>query len=373
MTRSNIIIDRQEKLRNAIKNAGLDAVVINPSPSLHYLTGLHFHMSERPVVLIFPVEGAPAVVLPELETAKLHNISFQLEGFPYREDPGLWHKSFEEAFQYSDLLEAVIGYEQRALRLLEYNLLKQSAKTARFTSADRIIGALRMYKDSAEIAAMRKAAQIAEIALQDTLPKIKVGTREYDIAAELTMQLIQHGSNPRLPFFPIVSGGPNSANPHAAPSDRKLTEGDLLVIDYGANVDNYLSDITRTFAIGDVEPEFKKIAEIVLRANQAGHAAAKPGIPLGDIDKAARDVIEAAGYGKYFIHRTGHGLGLEGHEEPYIRSDNRTLIEIGMTFTIEPGIYLPYRGGVRIEDDVVITETGCESLTSLPRDLLVIG
>jgi Xaa-Pro dipeptidase len=220
---------------------------------------------------------------------------------------------------------------------------------------------------------MRKAVKIAEAALQATLPKIKIGITELEIAKELTLQLLQHGSNPRLPFFPIVSGGPNSANPHAAPSDRRLVDGDLLVIDYGANVNDYLSDITRTFAIGDVDPEFKKIAQIVLEANRAGHAAAKPGVPLGDVDKAAREVIKAAGYGKYFIHRTGHGLGLEGHEEPYIRSDNSSLIEPGMTFTIEPGIYMPDRGGVRIEDDVFITESGCESLTNLSRDLKTIG
>jgi Xaa-Pro dipeptidase len=229
-----------------------------------------------------------------------------------------------------------------------------------------------MYKDEFEISAMRKAAKIAQLALKATLPQIKIGVTEQEIAAELTLQLLQHGSKPKLPFFPIVSTGPNSANPHAAPSNRKLAAGDLLVIDYGANVDNYYSDITRTFAIGEVEPEFQKIAEVVLAANQAGHAAAKPGVPARDVDQAARQVIEAAGYGEFFIHRTGHGLGLEGHEEPYIRGDNLNHLQTGMSFTIEPGIYLPNRGGVRIEDDVVITASGCESFTDLPRELITI-
>ena len=367
------IHNRQEKLKNAIKKAGLDAIVINPSPSLNYLTGMQFHMSERPVILIFPAVGFPAIVLPELETAKIQEPSFQLQGFPYGEDPSSWPKVFEDAFRFVGYSDANVGYEQNALRLLEFNLLKQAVPNSTFSTADEVIASLRMYKDTAEINAMRKAVSVAEAALMATLPKIKIGKTELDIARELTLQLLNHGSNPRLPFFPIVSGGPNSANPHAAPSDRRLTGGDMLVIDYGANVNGYLSDITRTFAIGDVDPVFNKIAQIVLEANQAGHAAAKPGVPLGDVDKAAREVIEAAGYGKYFIHRTGHGLGLEGHEEPYIRSDNRNLIEPGMTFTIEPGIYIPDRGGIRIEDDVFITKNGCESLTNLSRDLLKIG
>jgi Xaa-Pro dipeptidase len=229
-----------------------------------------------------------------------------------------------------------------------------------------------MLKDEVELAAMLKAADIAQQALQATLPMIKIGITEKEIAAELSMQLLQNGSNPRLPFFPIVSGGPNSANPHAAPSERKLERGDLLVIDWGANVDGYFSDITRTFAIGEVEPEYHKITEVVLTANQAGHAAAGPGVPAAEVDRAAREVIESAGYGAYFTHRTGHGLGLEGHEEPYIRGDNQMALQPGMTFTIEPGIYLPNRNGVRIEDDVVITTDGCKSLTDLPRELITL-
>jgi Xaa-Pro dipeptidase len=173
-----------------------------------------------------------------------------------------------------------------------------------------------------------------------------------------------------VPFTPIVSSGPNSANPHATPSERKLISGDLLVIDWGASYDGYFSDITRTFAIGDIESEYIKISKIVQEANSAGRKSARPGITIESIDRAARAVIDSAGYGKYFTHRTGHGLGMEGHEEPYIRAGNLMHIEPGMTFTIEPGIYLPNRNGVRIEDDVVITSTGAECLTSLPRDVI---
>jgi Xaa-Pro dipeptidase len=143
----------------------------------------------------------------------------------------------------------------------------------------------------------------------------------------------------------------------------------LLVIDWGASFEGYFSDITRTFAIGEMDDEWKQIGKIVLEANAAGRNSARPGIAAEVIDQAARAVIDSAGYGKYFTHRTGHGLGMESHEEPYIRGGNSMLLENGMTFTIEPGIYLPGRNGVRIEDDVVITQSGADCLTSLPREV----
>ena len=181
------------------------------------------------------------------------------------------------------------------------------------------------------------------------------------------------GSQPELPFAPIVSSGPNSANPHVSPGERRLQPGDLLVVDWGARVDGYISDLTRTFAIGEVEAGYRKIHQIVREANAAGRAAGKPGVPCAAVDQAARAVIEKAGYGQYFTHRTGHGIGLEAHEEPYLRSDNTQLLEPGMTYTVEPGIYLPGRNGVRIEDNMVITENGAECLGDMPRELQAIA
>ena len=148
-----------------------------------------------------------------------------------------------------------------------------------------------------------------------------------------------------------------------------MEPGDLLVIDWGARVNGYCSDLTRTFAISRLDPELEQIYNTVLSANTAGRAAGKPGLAAGEVDRATRDVIEQAGFGEFFTHRTGHGLGLEGHEEPYIRQGNLLILQPGMTFTIEPGIYLPNRNGVRIEDDVLITPTGLESLTDLPREV----
>jgi Xaa-Pro dipeptidase len=333
---------------------------------------LDFHLSERPVICILPVQGNPVIVLPELELAKIKSASYSIQGYSYGENPETWIQVFKSALQHAKLENGTIGIEPRALRVLELNLLEQAAPIAKFTSSNQLFEVLRTVKEEPEIDAMRRAVKIAQDALQSTLPIIKIGVTEREIAAELTVQLLKHGSLPQLPFFPIVSSGPNSANPHASPSDRKLAEGDLLVIDYGANVNGYLSDITRTFAIGRIEPEYQNIADIVLAANQAGRAAAQPGYPIRDVDRVTRKVIEKAGYGEFFIHRTGHGLGLEAHEAPYIRSDNDHLIKKGMSFTIEPGIYLPGRGGVRIEDDVIITDSGCESLTDFPREVIKI-
>jgi Xaa-Pro dipeptidase len=227
-----------------------------------------------------------------------------------------------------------------------------------------------MRKDDYEIDCMRQAVVIAQKALEATIPSIKAGVSEKQIAAELTINLFKAGSDPEFPFSPIVSGGPNSANPHASPSERVLAPGDLLVIDWGAMFQGYASDLTRTFAIGEIEAEFKQIAEIVLQANTAARKAARPGLTAGEVDQAARKVIEQAGYGKFFIHRTGHGLGMEAHEPPYMRSGNNQVLDLGMTFTIEPGIYLPDRGGVRIEDNMVIVAGQAQSLSDFPRELM---
>jgi Xaa-Pro dipeptidase len=229
-----------------------------------------------------------------------------------------------------------------------------------------------MQKDTSEISAMRKAVEIAQRALEKTIPSIQIGITERELASELTLQILRAGSDAEIPFSPIVASGPNSANPHAVPGGRTLEPGDLLIIDWGASYGGYISDITRTFSIGNIDPELEKIFNIVLEANEAGRSASQPGIKAGEIDQAARAVIESAGYGEYFTHRTGHGIGMEGHEEPYIYSGNELELQPGMTFTVEPGIYLPGRGGVRIEDDVLITEDSAESLTSLPREMITI-
>ena len=364
---------RLDKLTASLQASSLDAVALNPGPTLTYLTGAHFHLMERPVVLLVAPGQAPALILPELELLKVEKIPYKVQAFPYGETPSEWEKAFRSAAQALHLDAKRIGVESERMRLLEYNFVRKGALSAEFPDASATLALLRLYKDRDEVENMRKAVKVAEAALEATLPLIKIGITERELAAELVVQLLRNGSDAGLPFTPIVSGGPNSANPHASPTDRKLQAGDMLVIDYGAAANDYVSDITRTFAVGKVDEEFANIHKIVQDANAAGRVAGKPGVPCADVDKAARAVIENAGYGKYFTHRTGHGLGMEGHEHPYMRGDNMQMLEPGMAYTVEPGIYLPGRNGVRIEDDVVVTETGSESLSTLPREMRVVG
>jgi Xaa-Pro aminopeptidase len=365
----NPLIMRQKKLADALINTSLDGMAINPGPSLVYLTGLHFHLSERPVVVLFKPDAKPVIVLPEFEMLKIKNLPYEIEPFPYGEDPSTWGSVFAKAMRSIKLDGKRISVEPRQLRFLEFSLISEAAPDVVVVSGEETLAKLRMQKDRGELEAMRRAVDIAQKALDATLPEIKIGLTEQQVAEELTLQLLKAGCDPQVPFSPIVSSGPNAANPHATPSERKLASGDLLVIDWGASFNGYISDITRTFALGKLEPEYEHICKVVLEANTAGRKFAKPGIEAEQLDQATRKIIDTAGYGKYFTHRTGHGIGMEGHEDPYIRAGNQLILEPGMTFTIEPGIYLPGRNGVRIEDDVVITPTGCESLTTLPREV----
>lgn len=367
----NRFLERQARLASLLQKAGVDALAINPGPTLTYLTGLHFHLMERPVVAFLIPHQSIILVLPELELAKTEHLSYPLLPVPYPEDPLRWLAAFSQAVSMAKIQHGRIAVEPSRLRVLELRFLQAAAEKADFPSGENLLAELRMQKDVHELAAMRKAVEIAQRGLQATIPSIRRGVSEQELASELTLQLLRAGSNPEFPFTPIVSTGPNSANPHASPSSRALSEGDLLVIDWGATWEDYISDLTRTFGIGNLDAEFIKIAEIVKESNAAGLAAARPGVTAGSIDRAARTVIENAGYGHYFTHRTGHGVGMEGHEPPYIRGDNPLVLEPGMTFTIEPGIYLPGKGGVRIEDNVVITHDGAESLSDLPRDLFL--
>jgi Xaa-Pro dipeptidase len=311
------------------------------------------------------------MVLPDFEKAKTA-VMPELRVVTYGEDPGLWQDSFNQAAKLLGSLKR-IGVEGLRLRVMELDYLKGAFPSAKFEQAESLIGQLRMRKDEAEIDAMQKAVHVAEAALEATVAQVKIGMTEREISGMLIQNLYTHGCDPELPFLPIIAAGANSANPHATVSDRKVQKGDLLLFDWGANVGGYFSDLTRTFAVGEISEEFKRIYEVVKLANQAGREAGKPGALCSAVDEGARDAIEDSGYGQYFTHRTGHGLGLEPHEEPYMRAGNSMKLEPGMTFTVEPGIYLDGRGGVRIEDNVVITANGARTLSSFPRDLRVIG
>lgn len=361
---------RMDKLSRLMAESGFVGMALNPGPTLTYLTGLHFHLMERPTVLLISATGGAALVLPELEVGKLREMPNDLAHFTYSDDPQTRQQAFTLAADHLNLPSGELGVEATRMRYLELMYLGDAFPEMGFVDANRCLADLRMIKDDHEIEKMRRAARVAQVALLATLKVLRAGMTEKAVANQLIIQLLEAGSEPGLPFSPIVSFGENSANPHGVPTDRALHPGDLVLIDWGASVEGYLSDITRTFTFGSVDPELLKVGEIVKQANQAARGAGRIEVTAGELDQAARVVIREAGYGGAFIHRTGHGLGLEAHEDPYIFEGNPLVLQSGMTFTIEPGIYLAGKGGVRIEDDVVVTETGLESLTDLPREVL---
>ena len=364
---------RLNNLTASLRTSNLDAVILNPGPTLTYLSGVQFHLMERPVVLFVAPGQDPVLVLPELELPKVDLFPYKVQAVAFGENPSEWGDAFRKAAQLLGLDGKRIGVEPRQLRLLEFGHVKTGAPESEFPDASDVLSTLRLKKDKAEVDAMRRAVKIAQDALEATIPLIKMGMTERELSSELVIQLFKNGSDSEFPFAPIISGGPNAANPHASPSERRLQAGDLLVVDWGAAYEGYISDLTRTFAVGEVDDECQKIHKIVQESNAAGRAAGKPGVPCAEVDKAAREVIEKSGYGKYFTHRTGHGIGMEGHEDPYMRGDNMQLLEPGMAYTVEPGIYLTGRNGVRIEDNIVITETGADCLSDMPREIRVVG
>lgn len=365
--------ERIDRVKKAIVHYEMDGLALIAGPDISYLSGLQFHVSERPVILLITSDHLPALIHPQLETEKVKETTMTLNSFPYGEDRASWVGTVRKATSSLDLTKGKnIGVNPTSIRFLEMNLLQEASPAVNFISATQLIKDVRISKDSAELASMRKAVLIAENALMDTIPQISVGKTEKEISNALAINLLKAGSDTDLPFLPIIASGPNSANPHAVPTDRVLQVNDMLVIDWGARSDGYISDITRPFAIQKIPDGFDKIAETVKKANLASQAVVKPKITSHEIDSAARKVVTNAGYGQYFIHRTGHGIGLEAHEEPYIQEGNSLVIEEGMTFTIEPGIYLPGVGGIRIEDDVYVTASGVEVLTSLPREIKIL-
>ncbi len=360
---------RIEKLIQLMDETGFDGIALNPSPTLTYLTGLHFHLMERPTVFLISIHGEIALILPGLEASKLAGLSMGIQAFTYSDDPETRAGAFKRAADFLQLPGEELGVESTRMRFLEMMYLGDAFPEAAFVDACDCLADLRIIKDQDENNKMIQAARIAEEALILTLQGIREGVTEKAVANELIIQLLRAGSDPGLPFSPIVAFGENTANPHAVPGDRTLKPGDLVLVDWGAAHQGYLSDITRTFTYGEVDPELRQVGEIVLRANQAGRDAVRPGVEAGAVDRAARAVIDVAGYGHAFIHRTGHGLGLEAHEVPYIYDGNQQTLEVGMTFTVEPGVYLPGKGGVRIEDDVVVTDAGMKSLSQMPREV----
>ena len=372
MTGNEIAIhaERRKALGEELARERAGAMAVIPGPNLVYLTGLHFHLSERPTVALFRAGSAEFdLVVPSLEEGKAR-AGGAAEVFTFSDEEG---PSDAYGALRKRIPDGPLGVEGRRCRFLELELL---GRDRNIVNADPWIARLRMRKSATEIDAMRHAAGMAESALAATLPSIRVGqTTELELVAELTRQLYVAGSDPELPFTPLAATGENGSNPHANAGARAVHAGELLTLDWGASAGGYFSDMTRTFRVrgGELPDRLRDAYAAVQEANAAGVAAVRPGVTAGEIDRASRSVIEAAGLGEYFTHRTGHGLGLECHEEPDIKAGNDLVLESGMTFTVEPGVYIPGLGGVRIEDDVVVTEVGGESLTTWPRTLSDVG
>ncbi len=361
---------RLERLRNVMTQRGIDAVAIVPSANLFYLTGLHMHLSERVTLAIITRDEAHLIV-PALEVPRVESrtkIPLTLHSWSDADWVQAGWNSLQRALSLDGKNVAVDYY---IVRVFELTQLQSFAPTLKLSDASELFGALRMAKDAAEVDAMRRAARVLENSIEAMIPEIRVGKKENELAARWQWLMFEHGAD-GIPDAPIVASGPNSAQPHTTSTTRELQNGDMLILDGWCTVDGYYGDITRTFAIGDVSEELKRVYETVKRANEAGRAAAQPNALCQEVDRAARAVIRDAGYGEYFLHRTGHGLGLEVHEAPNMLEGDTRVLTPGMTFTVEPGIYLAGNGGVRIEDDVVITDDGNASLMVSSRELRVL-
>ncbi|MCC6803100.1 MAG: aminopeptidase P family protein [Anaerolineae bacterium] len=350
--------------------AGVDAVLIVPGANLKYFTGLDFFLSERPIIAIVTAEGLSFIV-PRLEVPSLiKRPDLEARAFPWSDEDG-YLGAFEQALDDLNLRGKTLGIDGMTMRVTEWLALQKIDPTLQVKPVEYDLIRIRSHKLPDEIAAMRRAIAISEQALAQLITEVQPGMTEREIGARLT-DLMKAGGATGFAFDSLVPTGPNSDNPHGHTTDRALQANEFLLIDYGCTVEGYPSDITRTFCLGTPTAEMQHIYDVVLRANAAGKAAAGPGVPMEAVDMAARAVITEAGYGEFFTHRTGHGLGLDTHEPiPQIATGVKDLLEPGMVFTVEPGIYVPGVGGVRIEDDVLVTETGIDVLTSYPRSLQI--
>lgn len=266
-----------------------------------------------------------------------------------------------------------LAVEADRMTVSQLKTLRKALRGIKLTTVgtDELIDSLRAVKSEDEVEKIRKAQRIAEDALEHILPFIKVGVTEKEIALELDYYMLGHGAD-GISFETIAVSGANSSKPHGVPTDKKIEHGDFVTMDFGAVVDGYHSDMTRTVAVGEINEEQKRVYDTVLKAQLATLEILKSGVACVDADAAARSVIANEGYGEFFRHSTGHGVGIEIHEKPNLSPKSKAVLKAGNIVTVEPGIYLPSRFGVRIEDMALITENGCVNLTSAPKELIIL-
>ncbi len=362
--------DRYEPFREVARRASLDAIALVPGANFSRLFGEEFHQNERPLLIVIPTIGAPAAIVPNLELASFEQVGFEGEVFDWRDQTG-YQSAFEAMLQHLPL--GSVGVEGQVMRVFIDQALRKASPGLSIHDAQQGISALRLHKNDAEIATIRKAIGISERALANTLDAVKVGLSERAIENILVQNLFAEGAED-FAFSPIVAAADNSARPHAhSREDYAIKPGDSLLIDFGARTGGLCADITRTFFIQHCSDARADVYQTVLAANLAGHAASRPGATAHDVDDATTRVLEASAHADRIRHKTGHGMGRDIHEDPYIMRGNDQALEPGMVYTIEPGLYDLEDIGVRIEDDVLITAGGSESLTSFDKTLTLVG
>jgi Xaa-Pro aminopeptidase len=366
--------ERLATARQAAAEADLDALLLTPGADLRYLTGYAAMPLERLTCLVLPVTGDPVLVVPLLErpaalASPADELDIEVLGWPETADPYAL---------VADRLGAALGRPAVRVGLANRMWAEQAFRLRDATGAaaglaGTVLRGLRVRKSAAEVAALRRAGAAIDRVHQRMAEWLRPGRTEAAVGRDIAEAILVEGHE-RTDFV-IVGSGPNGASPHHGLSDRVIEPGDAVVVDIGGTTaEGYCSDETRTYAVGGPPPaELARYYQVLMVAQEAACQAVKPGVSCASIDATAREIIADAGYGEHFVHRTGHGIGLESHEDPYLVAGNDEPLEVGMAFSVEPGIYLPGRHGARIEDICVCTPDGGERLNLLRRDLVVLS
>jgi Xaa-Pro dipeptidase len=359
----SVFAQRRKELIHRMNMQGIEgALIVNPS-SLYYLTGFLSNPHERFLGLFLFADGSEALVVPALEKEEAESHFQPVLSYSDSEGP---IKSMQKLVAETRRIKK-LGVEKEALNLERAEWLKEMVPDLQFHSISPLIQKMRAVKSQEEIDFLRKAAQMVDQVVKEGISRIKRGMTEIELVNELEWIAKRLGS-PHMAFDTMVLSGPKSAAPHGKPDHSIIRENEFLLLDLGVSYKGYYSDITRTFMVGEGTLKHKEIYELVLSAQTAAIQHVRPGVSLAELDRIARDIITNGGYGEFFTHRLGHGLGLEVHEYPSVHGQNHDVLIPDLVFTIEPGIYLPGFGGVRIEDDVVVTANGAEVLTQSPKD-----
>jgi Xaa-Pro aminopeptidase len=346
--------------------AGVDLTVIAPTANMRYLLGFAPLADERPCALL--ISGADTrLVVPELNADQVERFTGMAAlRWPDAAGP---RQAFAEAVGQLGVGPQPVLAADDTMRADALLLVQDITAPRRSLPTGDLMAKLRMCKSEAELEALARAAEIGNRAMLAGADACLAGVTEREVSEAIASAFRMHGADEVT--FTIVGSGPNGAFPHHEFSDRRLEQGDMIVLDIGSTLNGYHSDLTRMVHLGEPTSQEREVFEVVLEANRRGRGAAVAGALARDVDFAARQVIDQAGYGPNFVHRTGHGLGLEVHEPPWITSESETVLEPGMVFSIEPGVYLPGEFGVRVEDIVAVTEGACRSLTTLDRGLMI--